>query len=211
MILIVTATNEEAEPIIKSLQLDRDVSQPFETYISRDFALVISKVGKVNAAGAVSYGVTKFKPKAVYNVGSANSLHKDLQYSNITAVSVVFQTDAYLPDASEKYSYFASGIQLDTDISQYKAGILATSDSYVDDAEIKKMLSKSFHLADMEGYAVARIAALNEIPCYIYKIIIDNVVVMEQKEYFDSNEQMLYHRISELIDNLFVVKKTGLR
>lgn len=211
MILIITASIEEAEPIIKGLQLDRDGTNPFEAYISRDFALVVSRVGKVNAAGATSYGIAKYKPKTIYNVGMANSLHYDLQYSNIIAVSAVFQTDAYLPFTDEKYNYFASGIALSTDISQYKAGILATSDSYVDDNEIKKMLSKSFHLADMEGYAVARIAALNEIPCSIYKVIGDNVVVQEQKEYFDSNEQMLYHRISELIDNLFVVKKTGLR
>lgn len=205
MILVVMANPEESQPVIKELQLELESSVPFLTYTNAKIAVVISNIGKVNAAGATSYGIAKFMPRVIFNIGMAASLHHDLQYSDIVAVKSVFQSDVYLPFTDKKYSYFASGVGLATDISRYKAGVLATGDSFVDDPEISRILSKSFHLADMEGYAVARIAQLNNIPCHIYKVIFDHASESAQKDFFDSLEQMSYHRISELVDNLFLV------
>lgn len=205
MILIVVANPEEAQPFIKELQLELASSVPFLTYANTKIAVVISNIGKVNAAGATSYGIAKFAPDVIYNIGLAASLHHDLQYSDIVAIKSAFQCDVYLPFTDQKYSYFASGVGLATDISRYKAGVLATGDSFVDDPEISRILSKSFHLADMEGYAVARIAQLNNIPCHMYKVIFDHAAESAQKDFFDTLEQMSYHRISELVDNLFLV------
>jgi adenosylhomocysteine nucleosidase len=203
MILFVAAMIEEARPIIQNLRLEHERSKPFETYVNKDFALIISNIGKINAAGATAYGIARFHPDAIYNIGLAGSIHPEMHYGDIIAVSRVYQHDSYLPFDDERFSYFREPLDLATLLERYREGILATGDSFVDNEELKKDIAKSAHLVDMEGHAVARIAHLHDVPVHMYKVISDNASDTAQNDFFENLEQMSHSKISELINTLF--------
>ncbi|MDY6894826.1 MAG: hypothetical protein SVO01_05355, partial [Thermotogota bacterium] len=55
MLYIISAMGIETQSIIKYLNLKKTTDRPFEAYNNDEVNLVISGVGKINAAGATSY------------------------------------------------------------------------------------------------------------------------------------------------------------
>ena len=55
MIYILTALRPEADGLIKQYQLKKVKDKPFEVFSSEEMKLVVSGVGKINAAAATSY------------------------------------------------------------------------------------------------------------------------------------------------------------
>lgn len=203
MILFIAAMIEEARPVIDKLKLDHTGIKPFELYQNGDFALIISNIGKINAAAATAYGIVKFNPEMIYNIGLAGSINHDMHYGDIIAVQKVYQHDSYLPFDDERFAYFSEAVELATSVGAFKSGTLATGDSFVDNSELKKKIAKSAHLVDMEGHAVARVAQLHDVPLHMYKIISDNASESAHDDFFGNLNDMSHTKISEIINTLF--------
>jgi len=203
MILFIAAMIEEASPVIDKLGLEPVGTKPFAVYLNKDFALIVSNIGKINAAAATTYGIARFNPEVIYNIGLAGSINYDMHYGDIIAVQKVYQHDSYLPFDDERFAYFSEAVELATKAWNLKTGTLATGDSFVDNSELKKKIAESAQLVDMEGHAVARVALLHDVPLHMYKIISDNASESAHDDFFDNLEQMSHSKISEIINTLF--------
>lgn len=142
-----------------------------------DHAPVFSGVGKVNAAYALTRAIANWqaehgqKPAYIVNLGSAGS-------PVFPAGSLVCCTGFYQRDmdctalgCSPHATPFQSGpICLETGkiVPGLPAGICGSGDSFVTDAN-----QHPWTVIDMESYALARVAALEDIPFYCLKYITD--------------------------------------
>jgi hypothetical protein len=80
MILICTATHEEAKPLIDFFALKQAEEKPFSLWGNEKIELVISGIGKIAAASATSYIISrhdKSKINAMLNIGVAS--HKTME------------------------------------------------------------------------------------------------------------------------------------
>ena len=71
MIGLIAATRLETDPLISLLGLSAELSDPFPVFQSHDVRLIISGVGKVNAAMAAAYLILRAPMKCVCNLGAA--------------------------------------------------------------------------------------------------------------------------------------------
>ena len=133
-----------------------------------DLPILVTGVGKVNAAIAVSTILGKHRPSRIVNLGTAGALRDGLTGTHV--ISTVIQHD--LNDAA---IFDLVGIHFGAPLS-LDAGegiVLATGDRFVDKPELRELLAKDAHLVDMEGYAVARAARWAGIPVTLVKEVSD--------------------------------------
>lgn len=80
MITVFTATKQEAQPLIRKLSLTREkssVEKPFVVYEGDGIRLIITGIGKINAAAAAGYCLGRFGTDDCYvNCGSAAGTKK---------------------------------------------------------------------------------------------------------------------------------------
>jgi len=133
-----------------------------------ELPILVTGVGKVNAAIAVSTILGKHHPSRIVNLGTAGALRDGLTGTHV--ISTVIQHD--LNDAA---IFDLVGIHFGAPLS-LDAGegiVLATGDRFVDKPELRELLAKDAHLVDMEGYAVARAARWAGIPVTLVKEVSD--------------------------------------
>jgi len=133
-----------------------------------ELPILVTGVGKLNAAIAVTTILGKHRPSSVVNLGTAGALRDGITGTHV--VSTVIQHD--LNDAA---IFDLTGIHFGAPLS-LDAGegiVLATGDRFVSDAELREQLAKDAHLVDMEGYAVARAARWAGVPVTLVKEVSD--------------------------------------
>ncbi|MFA7323820.1 MAG: nucleosidase [Candidatus Nanopelagicales bacterium] len=132
-----------------------------------ELPVLVTGVGKVNAAVAVATILGQFSPREVVNLGTAGALHDDLVGTHV--ISTVTQHD--LDDES---IFDLVGMHFGEPINLGGAGLtLTTGDAFVSDERTRAALATSAHLVDMEGYAVARAAQAANIPVRLVKRVSD--------------------------------------
>jgi adenosylhomocysteine nucleosidase len=133
-----------------------------------DLPVLVTGVGKVNAAVAVSTILGEHSPSRVVNLGTAGALHDGLAGTYI--VRSVIQHD--LDDA---VLFDLTGLHVSETIDVADEGLrLATGDAFITDARIREELARTADLVDMEGYAVARAAIVAGVPVTIVKEVSDS-------------------------------------
>lgn len=133
-----------------------------------ELPILVTGVGKVNAAIAVTTILGKHRPASIVNLGTAGALRDGLTGTHV--ISTVIQHD--LNDAA---IFDLVGIHFGAPLS-LDAGegiVLATGDRFVAKPEVRERLAKDAHLVDMEGYAVARAARWAGIPVTLVKEVSD--------------------------------------
>lgn len=73
MVLFISATKMEIEPILKNKRAKIIVEKPWECYRVDKYYFVISGIGKSLAGGAVTFAITQFKPTWIVNLGIAGA------------------------------------------------------------------------------------------------------------------------------------------
>ena len=134
-----------------------------------DFGLpvLITGVGKVNAAVAVSTVLGDHSPSRIINLGTAGSLREGL--SGVHVISQVRQHDL-----DDDAIHTLTGLHFSQPIELADAGaVLTTGDVFVNDRATRAQLAEHADLVDMEGYAVAKAAAASEIPMTLVKVVSD--------------------------------------
>ena len=133
-----------------------------------ELPVLVTGVGKVNAAIAVSTILGEYSPSRIVNLGTAGALRDGLGGTYV--VGRVLQHD--FDDAGV---YALSGLHFGEPIDTADDGLtLATGDLFVSDPAVRAALATEADLVDMEGYAVARAAMTAQVPVTIVKQVSDS-------------------------------------
>ncbi|MCD9153595.1 nucleosidase [Aeromicrobium duanguangcaii] len=136
-------------------------------YVPEHLELVLSGIGKVEAATVTAAAIARSRPELVLNVGTAGALSPGL-------------TGLFLPSTVVNHDYSADAVRAlghdavdEIEIAGGDGTVLATGDLFVTDPAVRDALAQRAHLVDMEGFAVARAAQLAGVPCRLVKIVSD--------------------------------------
>lgn len=159
--------------------------------------LVQCGVGKVNAARCAQLLIDRFQPDYIVNTGIAGGIGEGLAVADVVISAelvqhdfdvtafgyapgnlcdrahrsepTVFRSDAELTETLRK----AAGTLIDA--TRVKTGRIATGDRFVASAEAKRAIAETFDAvaAEMEGGAIAQVAALAGVPFVVLRAISD--------------------------------------
>ena len=128
-------------------------------------AVVVSGVGKVNAAAAAQLALARFNPEALLNVGVAGALHAPMQVAEVYRVRAAVQYDFDLAAINGTKigtlnEYQDREIPLDLAGNALPEALLATGDRFNDSQVDYRFLVDDVKadLRDMEGAAIAHVA-----------------------------------------------------
>ena len=171
---IIMATETEAEPFIRELELDEIESMPFPIYKRADILLVISGIGKTNGAMATAYACIKYRPVWVLNPGAAGATKESANVGDI------FQIKKTLEPDRPHFRTNTAFMQVPDMLEDFSDAVLATQDKAINDKDTFRELSSIADLVDMEGASVLQTCKRFEIPCYIFKFISDTPVHVDK-------------------------------
>ncbi len=188
--LLITATKLEANPLHKYAQckqLDFPLGSLYQcNYTNKDFYLIHSGVGKVNAAAALTLAINKIKPKNVilFGIGGAfvgSSLA--VGYVAVATCEIHLDSGIRLKDSwqsmeslgfplIEGQKNFYNKIPTDTNLATKLELIGAipctfgTSEALTGSFEEAKILQQRFNVSveSMEGAAAAQVCTILDVP-----------------------------------------------
>lgn len=132
-----------------------------------ELPILITGVGKVNAAVAVATALATARPSEVVNLGTAGALRPDI--SGTHQIKSVTQHD--LDDAA---LFALTGLHFNDPIHIASEGtVLTTGDAFVADETRRATLAEHASLVDMEGYAIARVCRALDVPTRLVKQVSD--------------------------------------
>jgi len=183
MIYILTALRPEADGLIKQYQLKKVKDKPFEVFSSEKMKLVVSGVGKINAAAATSYilsdsDINYNHEDFFLNFGICGTLKKEL------TVGEMFLCNKVL-DYETKECFF-SYILLEYDLEEETIQSIDHLHQKFDFLEA---------LVDMEASSAFKISSkfLNTHQIYVVKIVSDLA-------YKKNNEKLSKQFVLEIVD-----------
>jgi len=136
-------------------------------HLNHDLPLLITGMGKVNAAVAVARVLAAHRPSELVNLGTAGALKPGIKGTH--EISRVIQHD--LDGAAlEALTGRATGLPLDL---RDEGPVLATGDAFVSSERVRARLAVQADLVDMEGYAVASAARAAGVPVRLVKHVSD--------------------------------------
>jgi adenosylhomocysteine nucleosidase len=140
-----------------------------------DLPVLITGVGKVQAALTVTRALSAARPALIVNLGTAGALRDGLAGTHV--IHRVIQHDL---NSAEILALTGQAVGMPIDLSGHAAGyggepvVLATGDRFIDDAAARAQLAEHAHLVDMEGYAVAAAATAMNVPVVCVKEVSDS-------------------------------------
>ena len=130
--------------------------------------VLLTGIGKVAAAVAVSRAIAERQPSFVLNVGTAGALHDGLE--GVHRIGRVLEHDV---DHAALGALIGEDISGEVVLDPDEPWVLATGDAFVADEAVRRALAERAHLVDMEGYAVARACQAAGVPCEMVKVVSD--------------------------------------
>ena len=150
-VLLVSATRSEAR------------------YVPDGARLLITGIGKVAAAVALTRELAADSPtRRIVNIGTAGALHD--HHAGLFVPSTVIEHDIS-SDALQAMGY---PVVDSWDLAGGDGTVLATGDTFVADPVHREALAARADLVDMEGCAIAHVAAAFEIPVTLVKVVSDS-------------------------------------
>lgn len=192
---IVMATVLEAEPFIKGLSLRQCEKEPFAVYENNRIRVIISGIGKANAAMSCTYLIMKFHPSDIFNLGAAGAtgphvlgecyhIGKVIEPDRPCLGSVSVPAGSELPESSDNpsLSTILADSQAGSDpfhvhipqrLEGFPTATLATRDRPVKKLAQRKETASYAELVDMEGAAVVQTCQRFHTNCYLFKFVSD--------------------------------------
>ena len=197
---VIMATMLEAKPFVSGLSLDQVHKKPFLVFTNKKYILLISGIGKANAAMASAYCCTKFKPDIIFNTGAAGALTMSKSRGEIYQISKIIEHDR--PDFKTGKPFIHNLLTMEG--INVKSAILSTSDKAAVSKKERDNVSKhGGELVDMEGASIVQTCKKFKTPCHMFKYvsdtledtensnIIDNIRSYRQKSFLFFKEQIL--------------------
>lgn len=167
MIGLILATMWEAEPFVRELDFRECDHRPFPVYATEDMRLIVSGIGKTNAAMACVHLINQHHPACICNLGAAGATSNAFGLGECYHVARVIE-----PDRPDLKTGRAHAHALETLEGFPLVGLITQDRPVVAPAERAGMAS-SAGIMDMEGAAVAHVCRRFQVPCYIFKFISD--------------------------------------
>ena len=148
-------------------------------YVDRDVEVLVTGVGKAQAAARLASRLSESRPSLVVNVGTAGALASSM--AGVHEVDVVTQHDfpyaaiSALVGAGAPVAYRLGSEAPPVAVDALSgACVLGTGDSFVSDAATALELGgRGIHLVDMEGYGYASACAAFGVPLRCVKAVSD--------------------------------------
>lgn len=162
-------------------------------HLPAELPLVLTGIGKVEAAAATTEAIAALRPDLVLNIGTAGALRPGL--TGLFVPSVVVNHD-YSADAIRALGHEAVD---EIDLADGDGTVLATGDVFVTDPVVRDAIAARAHLVDMEGFAVARACQRAGVPCRLVKIVSDAAddSALEWTAVVDACARLLGHWVRE--------------
>lgn len=170
---------------------------------NKDFLLVRSGVGKVNAARVAQIITDNFDLSYVINVGSAGSLNEDLKIGDIVLGETLVQHDfdvtafgrdkGFIPETGKFFESDKNLLEkcknIQIDNQKIFVGTIASGDTFLTDTTLKEKIKNDFNAdcVEMEGAAIAQVCTLNKVPFIVIRSISD---IPNGKNEIDFNEYL---------------------
>lgn len=132
-----------------------------------ELPVLVTGIGKVNAAVAVTSVLGQSSPSRVVNLGTAGALREGISGTHVIRRVVQHDLD-------DDGIFALTGLHFATPIDLAAEGsTLATGDAFVSDDAHRALLAQRADLVDMEGYAVAAAAIAAGVPVTLVKEVSD--------------------------------------
>lgn len=164
---LLMATELEAAPLISDYGFAASGDMPFPTYSRGNVILVLSGIGKANAAAAAAWMIITFDPRWVINAGAAGATGNDCDLGETFQIDTVFEADR--PRLRGEGIETFSPVVFDV----FPTLRLATQDHTVTSAGERRQVSQFAELVDMEGAAVAATCDRFGVPAHLVKFVSD--------------------------------------
>lgn len=161
------ATMLEAKPFVLGMPLKQSRKTPFLLFQNNTVVLIISGIGKANAAMATAYCCLKFKPACICNLGAAGAIHARHDLGEIFHIREIIEHDR--PQLKSKKPH----IHQPDILTGFNTATLATSDRAVLAPEKRNALPKKADLIDMEGASIVQTCRKFKTKCFVFKFVSD--------------------------------------
>jgi adenosylhomocysteine nucleosidase len=164
---IVMATMLEAKPFVQKMSLEQTRKTPFLQFQKKELLLLVSGIGKTNAAMTTAYCCLTFNPALIFNLGAAGAARFGYDLGEIFHIKKIVEPDR--PDLKT-----GNPCVHQPDLMEgFKTATLATSDCAVLDPEKRQELALNSDLLDMEGASVVQTSRKFESRCFLFKFVSD--------------------------------------
>ena len=169
LIAIVMATKLEADPFVKKFSLAQETDELFPVYRQGNMVLIISGIGKANAAIATTYTILRYNPAWCCTLGAAGSVKATFALGNVYHIDKVIEHDRphLRSEAHRSFSPFV--------FAGFPTATIATQDRPVINREARKAMARCADLVDMEAAGVVQSSEKFHVPCVAFKFVSDTV------------------------------------
>lgn len=215
MIGVVIALQSEAEILLSQMKISRSLSVSGKNVhvgraYSKDIALCICGVGKVNAALGTQLLVSKFDAEKILNFGVAGGLNKNTKLCAVYQIVAAVQFDFDLVQLNgTKIGTLDEYKENYLNLNCFKAPLekrkLGTADRFNDSPEDYKLLTEELQadIRDMEGAAIVQAAFAAELPVYSVKAISDVAGSGSTTEQYLANKDKALKNLQEKLPAIF--------
>jgi len=185
------------------------------TLCGRDVVIVISGIGKVNAAVCAQILIDKFHADVLINTGVAGSLDAVINIGDMVISTDLVEHDM---DTSvfgdplgqvprmDTFSFPADPVLVEKAVQanheanpdiQTFTGRIVSGDQFISSKEVKEKLVEVFQgrCAEMEGAAIAHAAYLNKVSCVIIRAISDKADGSSHMDYATFEKKAIEHSV----------------
>ncbi|HQO39227.1 MAG TPA: hypothetical protein PK986_02050 [Spirochaetota bacterium] len=164
---IVIATMLEAEPFIEGLSMELTAREPFPVYTAGDIALVVSGIGKVNAALAAAHLIREKSIPLLHNAGAAGALREGISAGSIYHINEIIDWDR--PRLMKGQIRKITPAMLEG----FSMASLATLDRPVISRGERETVGRAAELVDMEGAGFIQACRTHKVKGCLWKIVSD--------------------------------------
>lgn len=160
------------------------------TLNNQNIILTESGIGKTNAARTTQILIDYYKPEAIFNIGVAGGIAKNLEVGDIIISTSLVQHDfditafdhpkGYIPNIGNTIPIDNNLLNttktiLDTNNISYKEGVIASGDIFCTKESMATKINTQFNAlcVEMEGASIAQTAHLSKTPCLVIRSISD--------------------------------------
>ena len=179
------------------------------TLNNQNIILTESGIGKTNAARTTQILIDYYKPEAIFNIGVAGGIAKNLKVGDIIISTSLVQHDfditafnhskGYIPNIGNNIPIDNRLLNttktiLDTNNISYKEGLIASGDIFCTKESMATKINTQFNAlcVEMEGASIAQTAYLSKTPCLVIRSISDCP---------DNNNKVTYEEFLETSSN----------
>lgn len=166
-IALIMATYIEAKPFVEKIDWLRAAKTPFPVYHAKDLILVISGMGKTNAAAACAWLCTTANPGGIINLGAAGANIEGLALGSIHHIREALETDRRHFKTAEPFCHRPDVME------GFSTARVATREEPVIVPEERMRMSSVAELSDMEGAAIIQAARRFQTRCFMFKFVSD--------------------------------------